>query len=355
MRCAWVLAVAVAIAAPGACAAALRASRPHHSTRRLAQGATKLPPIDDSGDEAGTEGVEEETDGEASPQGDEEAEVFSPVVLNNNLGGQGPEMDWHFMSLVYGNMAKTGNDEVPVSLVMINTTAYTAGDPNANGMIENAAGSPLQVINVMSGTNVSIHGIFVSSKTGQKVSLNAFSLVVYGMDCNTDFSGTQQVIAKGFASYQVSEATSLKVEHMRDGRMSFLATADAQDHTPPADVLALSDFESSGSVAIVYRHASEFSITLQVKGEAAYPFPPGRNFVFSVMPRVVTSVEPLPPPELPSVSKPKSPTSADSKGGTSRKSLIIFVVLFPLLMLCCIVTVFLCWAGSLKMPSAWRG
>jgi len=255
-----------------------------------------------------------------------------PFVAENNLGGVGPVPfpSTHFMSMVIGNVATTKihNVSVPITLVLMNLTEYTAGDITKNGLYMERYPS----VNVYSTTNVTLRAVFVNNITGERVKLKRFIWSILALDCNLDSSGAEQVLSKEHTAYRVADSTNLKVERMTDGTMSFLATSRNADHYAPQDPLNMKPMDLGSSVAFIYEDVSEFTFTLQVKG----PTPPNpgnspysRTFKFSTVSEMMLA-------DLSEAEVLNEAQDVDIAGTPAASSALIF--LFVLItFLCCVL------------------
>eukprot|EP00927_Polykrikos_kofoidii_P031630 TRINITY_DN27176_c0_g1_i1.p1 TRINITY_DN27176_c0_g1~~TRINITY_DN27176_c0_g1_i1.p1 ORF type:complete len:329 (-),score=60.50 TRINITY_DN27176_c0_g1_i1:42-1028(-) len=225
---------------------------------------------------AGSDRQHQGSSAEPTPATAPKADAAS-YLLNNNLGGQGPQEDAPFECLAFGNVARTGKNATPVSMVFVNLTSYVPGEASKNGFYDLIYPS----INVHSDTNVTLRAVFVDSASGLPVALREFMMTFLNLDSNIDGTGAQQVLSSGHAAHHFGKNTSLTVVKTLSGIWSFTANARGETHTSPKDALNMTEEEQSTSLALVWKNVHEIVFTLQVRGLAAAPSSPGRSFKFA--------------------------------------------------------------------------
>lgn len=260
-----------------------------------------------------------------------------PTLLNNNIGGIGPNESANFMSLVIGNVAKirTGKTDTPVSLVLYNTTYY---DPRASVEINGITEIWYPTISVYAGTNVTMRGIFVNSETGQRTKLSSFTLSVLNLDAWIDGSGEQQIIFPNkFEKYTTSgPGSSVKCEKMDDGRTSFMATFQSAAHETPVSPLLMEPNIFAGSIALFWKDVEEIEFTLQVKNlgnltKDESKLSHSRRYFFATIPTQISS------------GSDAFGNDVQSPGGTSDDSggwlnfLLLFLLVWCLICCCCAI------------------
>mmetsp|Transcript_9301 Transcript_9301/g.20695 ORF Transcript_9301/g.20695 Transcript_9301/m.20695 type:complete len:475 (-) Transcript_9301:88-1512(-) len=172
-----------------------------------------------------------------------------PQMLNNNLGGAGPDVTLE-KGMVFGSVAPD------VDLVVSNITVYEA-DTSHNG-IQGGFGT----IGVAAGTSVDLKFSLVSRTTGQLVKKDNFTFSAVHLDCALDGTGQLQLIASGYKKFYVSADTMVKFERMTDGRVAFLSSARSDLQSMVPGLLEVDDTVMASSVALEYHDVSEFEVTL---------------------------------------------------------------------------------------------
>lgn len=197
---------------------------------------------------------------------------FSPPTVNN-LGGLGPEAGEPMLYFTNFTMFE-GH---AVDLLITNITEYIPKKTEENGLH-----GDFLMINVMSGTNVTL--LFQLFELGTRNPYHAPGLILDCLDLDTAADGmsVESVTVDGLTAYSVSKESEISVTRaghgMFPGALSFTATTAGNKDDNPEDADDLTDEQLARTVSFHFDSGSStFYMNLMVapKGHG------GRKFIFA--------------------------------------------------------------------------
>lgn len=201
-------------------------------------------------------------------------------IKANNLGGMGP---WKASEpdIVLGPVGVTSKGQ-QFDIKITNTSSYTPAYAPNNGIFDTSTDVNIEDepgdarfghINLLGPSSadeppntVGLKFCAVDSKTGAPVTLSQFYFSIFDFDVGYDGHAKECVTAEGFASYGLTNSTSIDTSIPDEpSAVKFCATSIGAEGNNPKDLEKLSTDQKDRSVALVYTGVScwelEFSLT----------------------------------------------------------------------------------------------
>lgn len=192
-------------------------------------------------------------------------------VTHSNLGNAGP--DSGAPNLVFANVASG------VDLVVTATSDYIPNSLNPDGgILNNKLQNGFGIINLATGSAVTLNFAFRSSTTGEAVAMPRFAFTVFDADQGMAHESREQVSLRGFERYKISENSDLAVTES-DAGTTFSSTLRGGKIDNPVSPTSLSPLQERRSFVVVFRdQTTDFEVTVS---EINFARPQGRNFMFA--------------------------------------------------------------------------
>jgi len=211
-----------------------------------------------------------------SPGGNSHWYMKVKRVINNNLGGYGPDKSGKKEMRLRVVLGSGKGQKQTLDLIIANTTAYYPKDPSKNGLISGV--KDFFNINTRGKSNTKFKARFVDSDTGKPVKLDRFFITWYDID-KTRTSLHEKLLVKDFARYTLTESTKLvsSTAGAGGGWRQFNAGKNFKGTGVDFNPDALTKRQYDVSVLLQYAKFRSFEFKLKTTGSKTV----GRNYMFS--------------------------------------------------------------------------
>lgn len=186
---------------------------------------------------------------------------FKAKIVNNNLGGKGPDASGPPV-IRYEKIGSSEGKEF--DLVVEADDSFYDGNTAMNGNWEKTYGT----ISLKKGIKVDLSFTFVSTGTDDEVQLKDLAFTVYDLDGKVGGDGYEAVRASEYAGYITDDDTVLEVSRTSDGETRFANTQKVniceEPCKYPADPMNLTPEQRSGAVVFYFKNVSSFIVSYAI-------------------------------------------------------------------------------------------
>eukprot|EP00403_Amphidinium_massartii_P027038 CAMPEP_0178389482 /NCGR_PEP_ID=MMETSP0689_2-20121128/10141_1 /TAXON_ID=160604 /ORGANISM="Amphidinium massartii, Strain CS-259" /LENGTH=615 /DNA_ID=CAMNT_0020009937 /DNA_START=65 /DNA_END=1912 /DNA_ORIENTATION=+ len=195
-------------------------------------------------------------------------------VINNNLGGMGPDKGKRKEMRLRVELGSGKGVKHRYDLVIQNTTTYYPKDPSKNGLIDGVR--DFFRINTRGKSTTRFKARFFDKDTGKPAKIDRFFITWYDID-KTRTSLHEKLLVKDFARYTLTETTKLGTSTKGAGWRQFNAKQNFKGTGANFNPDRLTNKQFDVSVLLQYAKFKKIEFKLRTTGSKTV----GRNYMFS--------------------------------------------------------------------------